>query len=163
MANTIDLKRLNKAAVLAALYNASRPQGLGFMKYNATPMSVEEARTLLKRTTSFDYLNGRVMKISLDGDELDPWLYDLDNGQGAAEQAINALRGTSDPNNVVIRAQHASGVEVAAQDVLEHLEDEPKLSTQGGTVVFELGLSDVAHRLKPRVENARRSNKSPLE
>jgi hypothetical protein len=38
MATSIDLKGLNKAAVLAALYNASKPQGMGFLQYDPTPM-----------------------------------------------------------------------------------------------------------------------------
>ncbi len=52
----------------------------------------EGARTLLKSHTYFDYLAGRVMKIDLSGDELDPRLYDRDLGQGAAERTIDALR-----------------------------------------------------------------------
>lgn len=36
----------------------------------------------------FDYLQGRVMKVDLAGDELDPRLYDRDNGEGAARRAI---------------------------------------------------------------------------
>ena len=40
----------------------------------------------------FDYVKGRVMKVDLSGDEFSPRLYDRDNGQGAAEGVINALR-----------------------------------------------------------------------
>ena len=32
------------------------------------------------------------MKVDLSCDELDPYLYDRDNGQGAAFKAINTLR-----------------------------------------------------------------------
>jgi hypothetical protein len=42
-------------------------------------------------TRYFDYLQGRVMKVSLEGDELDARLYDRDNGEGAAAEAISAL------------------------------------------------------------------------
>ena len=80
----IDISRKDKAQVLAALYNASRPIGLGFLQYDPTPMTVEEARELLKQTTYFDYLKGRVMKVDLSGDELETRLYDRDNGDGAA-------------------------------------------------------------------------------
>ena len=156
---TIDLKGLDKATVLAALYNASRSQGMGFVKFNPTPMSVEEARVILAQTTSFDYLRGRVLKIDLSTDELDPWLYDRDNGQNAAQQAIDSLRGTNDPNSVVIRAQHASATRASAQFALEHLSDEIEFSEQEVT----LGLSDVADMLKPKIEEALRSTKSPLE
>lgn len=88
----IDITNLNKAAILAALYNASRPLGLGYLHYTPEDMTTEEAAALLRRQTYFDYLKGRVMKIDLSGNTLDPQLYDRDNGQDAAECAImNAL------------------------------------------------------------------------
>ncbi|AYG07730.1 hypothetical protein D7M10_11795 [Pseudomonas fluorescens] len=88
----MDIKGLDKAEVLAALFNASRQQGLGFLDTRGgVGMSADEAREILKETQHFDYLRGRVMKISLDGDELEPRLYDRDNGHGAAEQAIAHL------------------------------------------------------------------------
>ena len=52
----ISLIGLDKAAVLAALYNASKPVGMGFARYDPTPMTLEEARALLERDTYFDYL-----------------------------------------------------------------------------------------------------------
>jgi len=33
------------------------------------------------------------MKVDLSGDVLKTWLYDRDNGQGAAERALRKLRG----------------------------------------------------------------------
>lgn len=88
---TISLKGLNKGKVLAALYNASHPQGMGILHFDPAPMTTEEAESLLKRQTDFDYLKGRVMKVDLTGEELDPWLYDRDNGQGAAKRVIDSL------------------------------------------------------------------------
>jgi hypothetical protein len=38
------------------------------------------------------YLKGRVMKVDLSGDSFGPWLYDRDNGDGAAERVIAELR-----------------------------------------------------------------------
>ena len=87
----INLAGLDKAAVLAALYNASRPLGMGFLRYDPADMTVEEARELLKKYSYFDYLKGRVMKVDLLGDSFDPWLYDRDNGKGAAMRVISAL------------------------------------------------------------------------
>lgn len=91
MSDTISIAGLDKAEVLAALYNASKPQGLGFLHFIPRPMTVDEARELLGIRTSFDYLHGRVMKISLDGDSMGVWLYDRDNGSGAAERALLPL------------------------------------------------------------------------
>ena len=48
--------------------------------------------TLLKEQSYFDYLYGRVLKVWIKGDELDSRLYNRDNGEGAAERAINTLR-----------------------------------------------------------------------
>lgn len=87
----IDISDLDKAEVLAELYNASKPLGLGFLHYDPEPMSVEEASELLKKTTYFDYLKGRVMKVKIE-DQFDPWLYDRDNGTGAAQKVVNKLR-----------------------------------------------------------------------
>jgi hypothetical protein len=87
----MDISRLSKAKVLAALYNNSKPQGMGFLHYNPKPMSEEQAEELLKETTYFDYLYGRVMKVNLEGNELDTYLYNRDNGEGAAERVIANL------------------------------------------------------------------------
>jgi hypothetical protein len=91
----IDIKGKNKAAVLAALYNASRPLGMGVMHFDPALMTVEEAVEIILEippvALSFDYLKGRVMKVNLSGDEFDPWLYDRDNGEGAAARALEGL------------------------------------------------------------------------
>ena len=56
-------------------------------------MTVEEAEEILKKTTDFDYLKGRVMKVDLSSDDgFEEWLYDRDNGNGAAHRAIDELR-----------------------------------------------------------------------
>lgn len=88
----VNIVGIPKEKVLAALYNASSPMGLGFLNYDAEPMSEEKANELLLRTNSFDYINGRVMKIKLDNDmQFDESLYDRDNGAGAAQRAIDNI------------------------------------------------------------------------
>lgn len=93
--NKINIAGLDKAEVLAALYNASRPLGMGFLNATAGDMSAEEARKYVdqgvKSELYFDYLQGRVMKVDLAEDSLDPRLYDRDNGPGAAERALAPL------------------------------------------------------------------------
>ncbi len=96
----VDISGLSKASVLAALYNRAQPQGLGLLHYDPAPMSVEEAEAELVEAEEraptldpyFDYLHGRVMKVRLAGDSLDPRLYDRDNGEGAVAEVIKALR-----------------------------------------------------------------------
>jgi len=87
----IDISKLNKAEVLAGLYNASKVQGMGFLQAVDGEMTTEQAEAELKETHSFDYLHGKVMKIDLSDDEFEEWLYDRDNGQGAAQSVIDKL------------------------------------------------------------------------
>lgn len=93
----INIKGLDKGAVVAALYNASKPLGMGRLQYDPKPMTASDANGLIAAMGDkpyFDYLKGRVMKVMLDGDQLDPRLYDRDNGEGAAARAIDAIRAT---------------------------------------------------------------------
>ena len=93
----MDITGLDRSAVLAALYNAARPQGMGFLAFDPTPMGREEAQEILGglplRDAYIDYLKGRVMKIDVTRDSLDTHLYNRDNGPGAAEAAIRAMVG----------------------------------------------------------------------
>ncbi len=88
----IDIKGLDKAEILAALYNNPVPQGLGKFFADDKRMTTEEARSLLKEQTYFDYVKGRVMKVRLEGDTLDTRLYNRDLGVGAAERVIASIR-----------------------------------------------------------------------
>ena len=88
---TMNISGYDKAVVLAALYNAARPQGLGFLHYTPEDMTVAQARRILDSgETYFDYYKGRVMKVDLSTGNLDTRLYNRDNGSGAAEFAILA-------------------------------------------------------------------------
>ncbi len=89
----INIENADKAEILAALYNNSKVQGMGFLQAKPDLMTTDEARDLLKETTYFDYLHGKVMKINLSSSELRPGLYDRDNGQGACAAAINHIPG----------------------------------------------------------------------
>ena len=84
----MDISNLSKPMVLKALYDASKPIGRGFLHFIPGPLSLEEAESLIKQSSYFDYLYGRVLKVDLKGDEVALWLYDRDNGQGAGELAI---------------------------------------------------------------------------
>ena len=97
----ISIKGLDKAVVLAALYNGSKQQGMGMLQTRGrTEMTVEEAREELKRDSYFDYLHGRVMKISMKSDELNTSLYDRDNGPEAAEKIITQLRNEAQNGSI---------------------------------------------------------------
>ena len=93
----IDISKLDKAAVLAALYNKSQPHGMGFLHYTPQDMTRDEAAAIIAsdvqkgRRSYFDYIKGRVMKINLSCDMLRTGLYDRDNGIGAAAAALAPL------------------------------------------------------------------------
>ena len=88
--SNISLIGLDKARVFASLYNRARPQGLGFLHFTPQDMTIEEARREFGECNGYyDYVHGRVMKVDLSGDSFDPWLYDRDNGDGAARWAAN--------------------------------------------------------------------------
>lgn len=91
MSEPIDISKLSKPEVLAALYNNSRVQGMGRLQAKPGIMTAHEAESLLKEGTYFDYLYGKVMKVDLSKDTLAPWLYDRDNGAGAAARALSGL------------------------------------------------------------------------
>lgn len=147
--DTISLKDLNKAEVLAVLYNASKPQGMGFMQYDSRPMTKDEAQKLLdNKQTRFDYLKGRIMKVDLSSEELNVRGYDRDNGQGAAARAINSLRLTNRTDSELVKKVHASNTRDAARDIEGHLNDN---TTHDGRVMH-LGLNDVAEPLKRKVD-----------
>ncbi len=153
MSDKISLKDLDKAAVLAALYNASKPLGMGFMKYDPKPMTIEEARKILERQTDFDYLQGRVMKTNLSGDELDPWLYDCDNGSGAAKRAIESLQQTGDVNSERIELDHRERTHNSALGLKGELDEKSHLEeNEGSFAVYKLGYDEFAPKLNDIVD-----------
>lgn len=90
----IDIRGLDKAEVLTALFNRAIPRGMGWLRYQMKQMDMREAREVIRhrdRSLYFDYLDGRVMKVDLGCEFLDPSLYDRDNGRGAAEEALAEL------------------------------------------------------------------------
>ena len=89
----IDTAGIENAEILAALYNASKPLGMGILHFDPEPMTKEEAAEILRSGhRNFDYLKGRVMKVHLEDNGFDPRLYDRDNGEGAAARVVSSLR-----------------------------------------------------------------------
>ncbi|NCU33445.1 MAG: hypothetical protein EOM23_11085 [Candidatus Moranbacteria bacterium] len=111
----IDLKGMDKAMVLAALYNASIPDGEGFFYYDPIPMTVEEAREALSTRTKFDYISGRSILVDLSGDTLNTESYDFCNGNEGdeAQKAIDSAIRTGNVNNPEIQERHQKKVREA--------------------------------------------------
>lgn len=99
----VNIAGLDKSEVLVALWQASRMQGMSFLGFlESGELTLEQAQQEIERrkhtgfdgkdSIYFDYLNGKVMKVDLGQNEFDPRLYDRDNGEGAAQRAIDNLR-----------------------------------------------------------------------
>jgi hypothetical protein len=93
MNDDIDISDFDKVDVLCRLHAAARQQGLGRFQPDV-PITPQEASDIIENRLIegaglyFDYLGGRVMKVDIAGDTLNPRLYDRDNGEGAAARAL---------------------------------------------------------------------------
>jgi hypothetical protein len=152
----IDISGLDKAELLAALYNRAAPQGLGFLHYNPEPMTAEQAQQEIDRREGawkfdFDYLNGRSMKVDITGDTIcdnDARLFDRDNGTGACEGAVRSVReGTP-----LDTAGQEMAVKNAARAAKRGLSDSESVEVHGNLRVLRMGMADVADQVRPAVE-----------
>ena len=87
----VDIKGLDKARVLKALYDHSNIRGLGGLQA-IPPLPLEHFAGLLEKRACFAGLYGRDIGVDLSGDEFDERLYDESNGKGAAQRAVNSIR-----------------------------------------------------------------------
>jgi len=85
----VSIQGLDKAVVLKALHNNSRAQGMSYL--HLKDLTLEDCQGIVKERLNFDYLAGKVMKVDLSGDSFDPWGYDRDNGEGAAQRAVDSI------------------------------------------------------------------------
>lgn len=92
---SISIKGIDKARLLAELYNNSGSLGNGWIHAKAGDMTIEQARDILADMASpvFEYLNGRPLKVDLSGDWLETIYYDHWNKDpGAGERIVKGLR-----------------------------------------------------------------------
>jgi hypothetical protein len=92
-AGTKDITGVNRAKLIQALYKRAKVQGYGVLQFDRGELSDAEALSLVGQ--GIDYLHGKVMKIRVpaegQGNEIDTWGYNRDNGENAAEQVVDAL------------------------------------------------------------------------
>ncbi|MFI0929694.1 hypothetical protein ACH4TP_38085 [Streptomyces sp. NPDC021012] len=95
----VDISGLDRAAVLAALWNGCRPSS----QDRDELLTVEEAKSVLTdRGGRIGSLRGRTLQVVLTGDRFNPWLYDQaafnadldDLGHVTAERVVTHLRAT---------------------------------------------------------------------
>lgn len=86
----ISIKKKNKAAVLAALYNQATPAGIGLPNFSNLPMTGDDASHFLEHETIFYYLNGRALMVDLSSNLFfNENKYDEIYGKGAAQKAVD--------------------------------------------------------------------------
>lgn len=97
---------LNPVEAFTAIYNASRPFGLGMLAHIPGDISSEDAAEIVSgarmvgRSLYFDYINGRLMKVWIrlnqDGTmgHVDGFLRDRNYGEGSTERALRAAEAT---------------------------------------------------------------------
>ena len=94
----VNIKGLDKAEVLLALWKGSHAQGMSFLGMMGGGLTLEKAKEEVNELKEnnyplyFDYVMGHVIKCDITGDEFDPRLYDRDCGEGRAAEVIEALR-----------------------------------------------------------------------
>lgn len=93
----IDITGLDKGEVVAALYNAAKPKGLGYLIEaisHTDPMTLSEGQRWFNAHAGgyINYLKGCVIKTDVSSDSIDERLYDRDNGEGTAARAIDGIR-----------------------------------------------------------------------
>lgn len=101
----ISIEGIDKAELLAALYNNAAPMDMGFLQARFGQMTRDDALKLMEtgddtarmfpgsgRPMYFDYVYGRPLKVNLSGEEFDTALYDRDWGKGSAERIVESLR-----------------------------------------------------------------------
>lgn len=150
--SNVSIQGLSKASVLAALYNGAKPQGMGFFQFDPTPITEDEAEEIMNKSgVHFDYLKGRVMKVDLSGDEIDPSYYDRDNGAREVQRIISALRVTGQTNTPSTQDHQKENTKKAALDVIDGFSDEGSVKTTDNATIAHIGLSDVKDLLVPRI------------
>lgn len=108
---------LEKAKVLAALYNAAKPAGKDIASYDPTPMSYQEAKAISFDRNNFDYIKGRILLVIFIGNKFNSKLYNKHNGKNAAEMIVSSLKKTNDENNQVISEIHQRNIDSAIGEI----------------------------------------------
>jgi hypothetical protein len=89
----MNIKGLNKAEILLALWRGSHEQGLSRLGSFDREPTLEECKQEVERPGNYvDYFAGRVIKCNFSTDELDLCGYDRDCGNGAGDKIIAKLK-----------------------------------------------------------------------
>lgn len=101
--DVIDISDKDRYEVLAALYNASTPIGVGFLQYDPMPWNEEMAKMYFERCgqpdaeggVSFGWVMGRPLNCKFIGNLVYVARYNNDNEWGLAQRAISTCPNVS--------------------------------------------------------------------
>lgn len=87
---TVNIKGIDKVELLRQLWKNQK--AIGFHKMVGTLYEFDiqlASKAVLKY---IDYFQGKVIKTDLKDDDVDPWLYDRDAGEGAFAKVVNVMK-----------------------------------------------------------------------
>jgi hypothetical protein len=103
----VDISGLDKAIVLAALYNNSKRVEYPYKASCPELLTLEQARAFLQSDAKFsdnvwqiDTYYDRDLSVDLTGDAFDSEAYNQANGDGLAERIVEALRLTGTAQDI---------------------------------------------------------------
>src|SRR5438552_1479060 len=116
----VSYKGLDEATVLARLYNAQAPLGLGMLQYSPEPMTKEQAQKHLDYLVEnhlnyrFDYLRGRPLKVFFNSGVIERAdLYDRNSFPGKCLFVVGVLGSFQDPNHPIMQALFRNNLQAA--------------------------------------------------
>lgn len=89
----VDIKGLDKARVLKALYDRGNTQGKGRFAKTNTTVTLEICKAMVERSCRFDNMFGLLLNVDLSRDDFDESVYDRIYGAGAAKRAVDSVKG----------------------------------------------------------------------
>lgn len=95
LSTVCNISGLDRKQVVQALFTAASHQGMGVLgsSQDRNNKLTDEEATSVIQDKEVGYLKGRSMKLNFGGDQLDVTLYNRDNGDNAAQEVLNELRG----------------------------------------------------------------------
>lgn len=92
---SVNVEGIDRVELLKALWEGARtaPAYFAFTE-KIEGFDLELAHKYAKKMAKVDYFCGRVIKTPIfqEENEMDPWGYDRDNGSGAFQRVVDALR-----------------------------------------------------------------------
>lgn len=88
----VDISGIEKRDLLKALWMNSNSASFFTLSGTSPPDLSEKDIDKAIEKRRIDYLCGRVIKMDISGDTVDPWNYDRNNGNGSVQKIVNVLK-----------------------------------------------------------------------